>query len=64
MNNDSLDLAEKISIKFDSPFMGNKSIVICGEKNTGKSSFSLFMINYLLSKFPGEKIIFLDTDLG
>lgn len=44
--------------------MGNKSIMICGEKNTGKSFFCLFMINYLLSRFPGEKIIFLDTDLG
>lgn len=64
MNSDSLSLAEEISTKFNSPFIGNKSVVICGEKNTGKSSFSLYMINYLLSKFQGEKIIFLDTDLG
>jgi len=37
---------------------------VCGSKNSGKSTASLFTANYLLSQSNVEKILWLDVDVG
>ena len=37
-------------------------VVVCGTKNVGKSTFSTFLVNELLQKYP--TVAFLETDVG
>ena len=37
-------------------------VVVCGTKNVGKSTFSTFLVNDLLKKYP--TVAFLETDVG
>lgn len=40
----------------------SNTILLCGMKNVGKSTFSRFLINHLLEKY--DRILYLETDLG
>jgi len=43
----------------------SSSRIICtGPKNSGKSTFNRYLVNRLLSKFPGQELIYLDLDPG
>eukprot|EP00455_Lapot_gusevi_P054538 TRINITY_DN8761_c0_g5_i1.p1 TRINITY_DN8761_c0_g5~~TRINITY_DN8761_c0_g5_i1.p1 ORF type:complete len:369 (+),score=41.81 TRINITY_DN8761_c0_g5_i1:385-1491(+) len=37
-------------------------VLVCGNRNTGKSTFSRFLVNHFLNRY--EKVAFFDTDVG
>ncbi|MQL95233.1 hypothetical protein Taro_027895 [Colocasia esculenta] len=50
------------SITYDSPVLRPPVTVICGPKNSGKSTFSRHLVNALLRRYT--RVAYLDTDVG
>ncbi|KAK4740484.1 hypothetical protein SAY87_032393 [Trapa incisa] len=51
-----------VSITFGSQDSPQPTVLVCGPKNSGKSTFSRHLLNVLLQKY--KKVAFLDTDIG
>jgi polynucleotide 5'-kinase involved in rRNA processing len=60
---DIIDIAKYDQIKIENIIRRDNFVVsVSGKKNSGKSTFLLFLINRLLSEFPDNELYILDCD--